>query len=174
MKVKKKYSVLVGNIGNIGCDTRRVAVATFQTYRKLSMDGYGRAAFEPVQLLKDDEVIKEFDPDVVLATKGTFRHLAWSYLQTQSDDALYRVINFKLVRDAGGGWEVNDSHGVADNLSRRACLDLMCEQWELFKIRYCRKAQVKDVEEVSEQADSLEFEVRQLPFLVLRVSLPKT
>jgi hypothetical protein len=173
MRPKKKYSVSVSNIGNIDCDTRKIANATFKEYRRQSREGYGRAADEDVTLFVDGEVVSEFIGDSMGISKGTFRRLAWSYIR-RGPDAVFQVITYQLIKDAGGSWEVNDSHTIGRNLEPRECLDLVCEQWELFKIRYCRKAKVKDVREVSEQPDALDFEVRQIPFLVIRLSDPET
>ena len=58
----KKYTVNVGNIGNIDCETRKEADATFKEYRGQSKNGYGRASHEPVALLVNGEPVKEYSP----------------------------------------------------------------------------------------------------------------
>lgn len=56
----RKYQVIVGNIGTV-YDGTSYAQATrdFDHYAQQSRDGVGRAAFEEVTLLEDDEIIRE-------------------------------------------------------------------------------------------------------------------
>lgn len=54
------YEVIVGNIGTVyrGSDSH-LAYLEFYEFARLSKDGYGWAAGEPVTLLEDGEIIKE-------------------------------------------------------------------------------------------------------------------
>ena len=57
------YSVIVGNIGYVHEGTNPVAARKeFGEYRTLSKQGYGRAAGEPVTLMKDGEPVLEYEP----------------------------------------------------------------------------------------------------------------
>lgn len=63
MKTAHRYSVTVGNIGQVYDGTNaRDARATFREYADQSARGYGRAAAEPVTLWMDGEPIRESDP----------------------------------------------------------------------------------------------------------------
>jgi hypothetical protein len=64
---KPKYTVIVGNVGMVyGGNNARTAMAAFNTYKSLSVDGIGRAAHEPVTILAPDgEIIKEHLPEDV-------------------------------------------------------------------------------------------------------------
>ncbi len=59
----KKYSVSVGNIGNIPCSGKIEALKTFDDYVKMSKSGKGRGGNESVILLCDLEPIKEYNPN---------------------------------------------------------------------------------------------------------------
>lgn len=54
------YEVIVGNVGTVysGVDKLR-AEAQYDTYVKDSQDGYGRAAYENVALMRDGELLEE-------------------------------------------------------------------------------------------------------------------
>lgn len=57
------YSVIVGNIGEIGhYPTKKAALRVFWEYKRHSKEGYGRAASESVILFDNDlgEPIKEY------------------------------------------------------------------------------------------------------------------
>lgn len=56
------YRVYVGNIGAIQCKDFQEAVDTFREYESQSKSGYGRAMGEPVYLLIDDKIAKEYIP----------------------------------------------------------------------------------------------------------------
>jgi hypothetical protein len=57
------YEVIVGNIGTV-VETNNpiVARAAYGEYKRQSQSGYGRAANEPVVVLKDGEVDIEYNP----------------------------------------------------------------------------------------------------------------
>lgn len=64
MSTINNYEVLVGNIGLVHAGpSYAVALRVFNDYKKLSNAGLGRAAHEPVTLLKDGEPLKEFYPE---------------------------------------------------------------------------------------------------------------
>ena len=55
------FEVIVGNVGSIyyGNDSE-IATERFDTYMDLSLNGYGRTAYETVTLMKDEEIIRTF------------------------------------------------------------------------------------------------------------------
>lgn len=58
-----QWQVIVGNVGTVyDGPSRRDAYATFNTYRNDSARGIGRAAGEPVTLLRDGDVFREHLP----------------------------------------------------------------------------------------------------------------
>lgn len=58
-----RYTVIVGNIGTVYDNTSaREAVNTYTEYRMQSNKGYGRAAGEPVTLLRNGELVAEHIP----------------------------------------------------------------------------------------------------------------
>lgn len=60
---KDIYEVFVGNVGRVCCShILKAANGVYQEYKRLSMDGYGRAANEQVTLFKNSEPIKEWLP----------------------------------------------------------------------------------------------------------------
>ena len=57
-----RYTVIVGNVGTIYDGTNRtIAHERYRTYVKLSREGYGRVAGEPVTLMHGDEIVKEYN-----------------------------------------------------------------------------------------------------------------
>ena len=57
-----KYEVYVGNIGTVlRTNSRKDAQYAFDTYVEASKSGSGRAAFEPVALLENGEMIKDYE-----------------------------------------------------------------------------------------------------------------
>ena len=58
--MKKQYSVIVGNVGNV-CVTnnKKEAIKTYGEYKRISMAGVGRAGGEDVTLFCDDEPLYE-------------------------------------------------------------------------------------------------------------------
>ena len=57
------YTVLVGNIGHIDCRTLEEAEETYADYVDRSKRGVGRAAYEPVALLRGaDDIPNEHTP----------------------------------------------------------------------------------------------------------------
>lgn len=57
-----RFEVIVGNIGSVFTGEHEGnARRLFNSWRKLSINGQGRAAGEPVYLLMDDELVKEHD-----------------------------------------------------------------------------------------------------------------
>lgn len=63
MKNLPYYEVIVGNIGTVynGRDEKE-ARKDFATYMQQSIDNYGRAGRESVVLMKDGEIIEEYEP----------------------------------------------------------------------------------------------------------------
>lgn len=60
-KGKNMFTVSVGNIGNIPCETKKEAAETFDEYVKQSKNNYGKAANENVCLMDEDgEPIQEY------------------------------------------------------------------------------------------------------------------
>lgn len=55
-----RYTVIAGNIGTV-CETAsaREAINAYSEYRMQSDKGYGRAAGEPVTLLRNGELVAE-------------------------------------------------------------------------------------------------------------------
>ncbi len=60
------YQVIVGNIGTVydGPELKK-AIASFKRYMELSTIGGGRGGHEPVTLMKDGEIRKEFHPKLL-------------------------------------------------------------------------------------------------------------
>lgn len=79
----KTYSVIVGNIGTVfelsGTGARAGAYAHYRAYCDLTSDGHSRAAGEPVTMLVDGAVAKEYRPPVKLpsikAVAALVRHV---------------------------------------------------------------------------------------------------
>lgn len=60
-----RYEVIVGNVGSVYAGNDPVmANGVFATYRDDSAAGVGRAAYEPVTLLIEDEIFEEYLPKV--------------------------------------------------------------------------------------------------------------
>ena len=59
---KHKYQVVVGNIGTMDYTSKKLAKDCYTTYVAISKNGEGRAANEPVTLLKDGEITEEYLP----------------------------------------------------------------------------------------------------------------
>ena len=58
------YEVIVGNIGTVySGGVHQSALNEFTIYRRKSLAGEGRAANEPVMLLRDGEIIREYSPE---------------------------------------------------------------------------------------------------------------
>jgi len=58
--MKKQYSVIVGNVGNVLETTSRdEAVKTYGEYKRISISGVGRAGGEDVTLFCNDEPLYE-------------------------------------------------------------------------------------------------------------------
>lgn len=66
--MKHKYEVVVGNVGTMDYTNKKLAKECFATYVTLSKDGATQAAYEPITLLKDGEIIEEYTPDEILYT----------------------------------------------------------------------------------------------------------
>ncbi|MDD3885143.1 MAG: hypothetical protein PHW66_09490 [Gallionella sp.] len=66
----KSYQVIVGNIGTVldraGPGALAAAHATYREYCALSRDDGGHAAGEPVTMVVDGEIVKEYRPPVKL------------------------------------------------------------------------------------------------------------
>ena len=61
MKTTTGYTVNVGNIGNIRCETLREANATYNDYVLQSTTGRGSAEGEDIVLLTDEgDILKEY------------------------------------------------------------------------------------------------------------------
>lgn len=70
MKTEINYEVIVGNIGTVYIGKGiKCALATYETYKKQSEEGYGRASYESVFLVEkrlgdefmSNEIIKEYE-----------------------------------------------------------------------------------------------------------------
>jgi hypothetical protein len=62
-EAESPYTVLVGNVGNIDCETLDEAEETYAAYCILSRARAGRASGETVTLMRwPDDIIKEFTP----------------------------------------------------------------------------------------------------------------
>jgi hypothetical protein len=59
-----KYTLNVGNIGNIDYSNKKEAVKDFKEYVNQSKSGKGRAAHEAVILFKGDNIIMEYPGDL--------------------------------------------------------------------------------------------------------------
>ena len=65
---RSPYTVCVGNVGNIPCDTLEEANDIFEAYKYQSIHNYGRAAGEDVSIIDaHSAIIKEH--------KGHFEHI---------------------------------------------------------------------------------------------------
>lgn len=174
-RTKKSYSVLVGNIGAIDCDSRKQANQTFEEYRDQSRINYGRAAGEPVQMLVDGEPVREYDPNLVIARPGTFRRWAWDLIQTFDDEATFQLIGYQLIRGTPGlrndrgNWEVNDVFVLCSGMDKRGCLAAMEERWALFKQRYLPAVFVRELEDVGTIINPV-IEARGVAFLEMKVT----
>jgi hypothetical protein len=59
------FQVVVGNIGTVYSGNQlRVALETYRDYRKLSKEERGRAGGEPVTLFHNNEIMREYIPEV--------------------------------------------------------------------------------------------------------------
>lgn len=67
MKKKHNYEVIVGNVGTMPYAVAKLAKECYDTYVTISKKGEGRAANEPVTLLKDGEIIEEYQPNLIAA-----------------------------------------------------------------------------------------------------------
>lgn len=58
-----RYSIIIGNIGTIDCQTKNAGMKDFADYVRQSKAGYGRAAGEPVTLFDNDngEIVREYN-----------------------------------------------------------------------------------------------------------------
>lgn len=63
--MKHKYEVVVGNVGTMPYTSKKLAIDCYTTYVSISKNGEGRAAHEPVTLLKDGEIIEEYTPETI-------------------------------------------------------------------------------------------------------------
>ena len=57
---KKKYTVVVGNIGSWDFTNKKLALKDYYIYQNQSVSNYGRASGEDVTLFEGDEIIKEY------------------------------------------------------------------------------------------------------------------
>lgn len=63
-----RFQVIVGNIGTVHSSNNwGMACKDYGDYKKQSKDGYGRAAGEPVTMMKDGEIEFEHIPNEVQA-----------------------------------------------------------------------------------------------------------
>jgi hypothetical protein len=56
---KNNYEVIVGNIGTMNFTNQKIAIKTYNDYKRQSIGKVGRAADENVTLLKNGEIVKE-------------------------------------------------------------------------------------------------------------------
>jgi len=57
---KAKYTVNVGNVGNMDYTSKKLALECYNSYVTLSKNNVTRAAGESVTLFKDDDIIMEY------------------------------------------------------------------------------------------------------------------
>lgn len=57
-----KCEVIVGNIGTVFTGSLTKALKEYYAWVKLSRAPYGRAAYEPITLMKDGDIYKEHFP----------------------------------------------------------------------------------------------------------------
>lgn len=68
---KHHYEVIVGNIGYVHSGYNPLDARTaYGEYKRQSVAGYGRAAHEPVTVMKDGELLYEYNPPRSQTTKG--------------------------------------------------------------------------------------------------------
>jgi hypothetical protein len=59
-----KFEVIVGNVGTVyGGNSFMTAMAEFSAYVKISKTGKGRAAGEPVTMMHNGEIRREYQPE---------------------------------------------------------------------------------------------------------------
>jgi hypothetical protein len=80
------YSLIVGNIGTIDCESRKEAYRRFREYVEQSKETSGRASGESVTLLKGDTILKEYTPKPKYPTIGEIRSLLVSLKSDIHDD----------------------------------------------------------------------------------------
>ena len=74
MKKQSNYEVIVGNLGRVHeGSVGKVAHAEFKEYRDRSIANNGRAGGESVVLMRDDEIIAEYDPMPMLPFRAMNR-----------------------------------------------------------------------------------------------------
>lgn len=64
-----RYQVIVGNVGTVyDGDNVAVAIYRYAAYKDASRDGIGRSASEPVTLMRDGEIWREYVPETLSET----------------------------------------------------------------------------------------------------------
>lgn len=160
----KTYTVNVGNIGNIDAETRKAADATFREYAKQSRQGYGRASGETVTLMIDGEPVKEFTPR---PRKGSAVERLASFLASYEPETRFDVIAYELTHD-GQGWSVNTPFRIASDVDAMEAVEHAANRFDVFKVNYCTRARVKDIEDTGDDESAVMLEVQQIPFLEIR------
>ncbi len=61
--MKTRYQVVVGNVGSVYDDySIKIAAQTFEDYKEISKDGYGKAGNELVTLFAGNRILEEYIP----------------------------------------------------------------------------------------------------------------
>tara|TARA_R110000868_G_scaffold188768_3_gene431543 strand:+ start:7761 stop:8084 length:324 start_codon:yes stop_codon:yes gene_type:complete len=61
----------------------------------------------------------------------------------------FSVKFFELWREAEGGWSVNDAWWGQREGDRVTTIELLRDRWEVFKLNYLSRANVKDISDIS-------------------------
>lgn len=83
------------------------------------------------------------------------------------DVDFFDVIAHELWND-GSGWSTNDSWYLERRVNLEYVLKACRERWDVFKLNYCPKALVKDIDTQGET--ELLLEVHHIPFIDIRAN----
>ncbi len=114
------YRVIVGNVGTVydGPELKE-ALKHFKEYKEQSMMGYGRASYEEVTLMQDDEIKYEFRPKLRTPSIGELASLIKELKGQIGDD--YRVSDDPsddtpgMCLTIGCSYDKNWSYQTGDN-----------------------------------------------------------
>lgn len=80
----------------------------------------------------------------------------------------YTVVFHGLLREAEGGWSVNDSWTGLSDGDRESAIGLLRHRWEVFKLNYLPKAKVADLTDAGCGEDDCLLEVDCTAFATVR------